>query len=36
MTGKEFEELQEFAGGGVTGSSNMPLAIGYWLLAIFA
>jgi hypothetical protein len=35
MTGKEFEELQEFAGGGVTGSSNMPLAIGYWLLAIF-
>jgi len=30
MTEKEFE------GGGVTWSSNMPLAIGYWLLAIFA
>jgi len=30
MTGKEFE------GGGVTGSSNMALAIGYWLLASFA
>jgi hypothetical protein len=32
MTGKEFEE---FEGGGVTWSSNMPLAIGYWLFAIF-
>jgi hypothetical protein len=30
MTGKEFE------GGGVTGSPNMPFAIGYWLLAISA
>jgi hypothetical protein len=27
MTEREFEELQEFEGGGVTGSSNMPLAI---------
>ena len=33
MTGKEFAE---FEGGGVTWSSKVPLAIGYWLLAIFA